>query len=78
MRVTNTTNETMNFLKKDYTVKNGQPETVSIAAGETADIDIDPEDRYVKAALFTTALTASEKAAERAAASLAPTSGKSK
>ncbi len=71
MKVTNNTRETRHFLKKDFKVKDGVPETVSIKAGETCDLDIDPDNVRVKAELFAGSITAPGKAADKAAESIA-------
>jgi len=56
VQVTNMTSETRDFLKSGGKVTNGVPETESLTAGETGDIDIDLESPQVRAAIFAGAI----------------------
>lgn len=60
MRLTNNTSLTLDFLKKDGAVKDGVPETVSIAPGVTADLAVNESDPQVHAAIFSGALSAAQ------------------
>jgi hypothetical protein len=72
MRLENTSNhKTYDFPKKDGKVKNGVIETVSIAPREEADLDVDPNDATLKAALVFGELRASDKVVAKAAESMA-------
>ena len=48
MKATNRTNDTLDFVVSGGSVKDGVPETCSIAAGETANLPIDPDSPMFK------------------------------
>ena len=56
VQVTNLTSETRDFHKSGGKVTNGLIETVSLAPGETGDIDVDLEHPQVRAAIFASAI----------------------
>jgi hypothetical protein len=51
VKVTNNTRETVNFVTKGNP-KNGVPPTDHVEPGQTKAIDVDPESRELKAAVF--------------------------
>lgn len=71
VKVTNAGRDSVNFLKKGGKVVGGVPETVSLAAGETGDIDVDPNDVAFKAALTFGNLTAADSVLNKAAEAMA-------
>jgi hypothetical protein len=73
MRLTNNTRDTLDFLKKGGKVKDGVPETVSLAAGETDDLEVDPKDPQVVGRIFAGAVSATPAVTERVEASVSST-----
>src|SRR3954462_7157927 len=56
MRATNRTNDTIDFVVSGGSVKDGVPETCSLAAGETATISVDPDSPMFRAYVLSGAI----------------------
>lgn len=60
MKATNRTNDTINFVVSGGSVKDGVPETCSLAAGETANIPVDPDSPWFRASVLSEAIEVSD------------------
>lgn len=69
-KVTNTTTVPLEMLVKGWKVKNGIPETVGIAPGETAEVDLDLDHAHTKGHIIAGALLVSDVVQERVARSV--------
>jgi hypothetical protein len=79
MKIQNNTRETLSFNLKGK-ARDGHPPTGSIAPGEVADLDVDPEDAQFKGRIFAGAISVPKNVAEKVEASVAaePAMSKSK
>ena len=69
MKITNNTRETLSFNLKGK-ARDGNPLTGSVAPGETADLDVDPEDAQVKGRIFAGAISVPASVATKVEASV--------
>jgi hypothetical protein len=71
MKVTNNTNETLDFVVPGGSVKDGVPETCSVGAGQTESLDLDTDSPQVKARIFAGAITVAGHSLEKVAENMA-------